>query len=247
MLQYFDSARHRRHSMLCNSYVVHHNLTRHGQQFVAGICIEDHHSCLYYGLLYIHMWNAVCVFCYQPLSVSLPNNLGLNTLLKKKKHWPCFMPCVGATTKLQTCEVHKNCNKEKKTAFAALDCTHFLRVCEQHTWSTPGCPTFKYMYLNFSFRKFYTMKGPRSEEGRFYWVHEWFKIVCDRWAVAMIIVSRLLLVQGICFPRSYVTVYIVNLWAIYSLITVPPYGCQKSVSMAYSTVHNLSESKTACL
>ena len=50
--------------------------------------------------------------------------------------------------------------EDKKTAFAALDCTKYHSVCEQH--EVTGFPTFKY----FNYGKKDTLyNGARSQEG----------------------------------------------------------------------------------
>ena len=84
--------------------------------------------------------------------------------LKKKKHTLVmfYAPWCGhcKAAKPEFTRAAEVFSEEKKTVFAALDCTRFPPVCDQH--KVTGFPTFKY----FNFGKIgYRYQGPRSEEG----------------------------------------------------------------------------------
>ncbi len=84
--------------------------------------------------------------------------------LKKKKHSLVmfYAPWCGhcKAAKPEFTAAAEEFREEKKTAFAALDCTGVPSICEQH--QVTGYPTFKY----FNFGKIgYKYLGARSEEG----------------------------------------------------------------------------------
>lgn len=84
--------------------------------------------------------------------------------LKKKRnvlvmfYAPWCGHCKAAKPEYQNAAEHFK--EDKKTVFAALDCTKFQSICEEH--DVTGFPTFK--YFNYG-KKTAPYAGPRNEEG----------------------------------------------------------------------------------
>ena len=86
------------------------------------------------------------------------------SFLKKKKHALVmfYAPWCGhcKAAKPEYMKAAEDFAGDKKTAFAALDCTQHHSVCEQH--DVKGFPTFK--YFNYG-KKDFKYVGARSAEG----------------------------------------------------------------------------------